>query len=234
MDPSEKNIANNDHHETLSSVSERTLCDLGNYADNVMKRLAHNLRLSRDMNGKDFASLALLKALNADRALRDGHAAIINGRIQLTREARGRPEIRLRYEAGLRYWDRGRHNLTGFLRLVMLSDIRAWAKKQLQFGEAVSEDEHRRSDDSRASLLDAIPATGNSPEENVAEAELFEQFTRVLDSSELKAIANRILFEKASITDLMLEFGLTRSQVEKRIRKIIETAKALSDPEGSH
>jgi hypothetical protein len=233
VDSFENSITDEEKTRTLASVSERTLCDLGHYADNVMKRLATISKLDHDMSGRDFASQAVLKALNAERALRDGHAAIINGRIQLTRQARALPEICERYEAGLRHWDPTRHDLIGFLRLVILSDIRAWAKRQHPVDIRVGED-NRVAGESRDLSLEMIPAPENSPEENVAEAEIFAQFVRVLDSSELKIIANRILFGKASITDLMLEFGLTRSQVEKRIKKIVETAETLSGTNNSN
>jgi hypothetical protein len=217
--------------EALATVSAETLDELSRFAERIIRKMARNLHAAQPLAGRDVVHTAILKALNAERALTEGHAAVINGRIQLTKLAKADPRTAEQYSDGLRYWDEMRHDLNGFLRLVILSDIRAWAK-QCACGSSLTVE---ISDDVAASWSPTegaatIKCDAQSPEEAVGRRLAIESFVNSLDSCELSEIAEQILLEGAQIPDLMFQYGLTRSQVEKRIHKIMETAHQFSRP----
>ena len=226
-----------DKQEALTSISEDVLTRLSAFSEGVVVKMARvqNRNIGQYPKAQDIVHLAILKTLNAERALCDGDAAITNGRIQLTAEAKADPTCVERYAEGLRFWNPGRHELEGFLRLVILSEIRAWAKRLKTAATRSTStpiggglEAREGSGGAAPSLTEHLPSTAVTPEESLVRDEALLGFIDALDSHELKEIARHILIEGADITDLMHEFGLTRSQVEKRIRKIMETASAVA------
>ena len=72
-------------------------------------------------------------------------------------------------------------------------------------------------------------------ETSIASAEVFvlrkkevEAFISALDSAELRGIAQALLIDGKEKLDLQLEYGLTRSQVDKRMKKLLERATEFS------
>jgi len=198
----------------IDGLPEETLARLADFAEKVLRKMSQeNFQLVQ--SGRDFVQTAVLKALNAEHALMNGDAAIINGRVQLTVRARSEASRAERYAAGLRFWNPMQHDLEGFLKLVILSDIRA-AAKRLKHGPTIKSTEELAGLESEKSL--AVADT------SALEASLAESFLNSLDSDELRLVGQRLLVNHESIEDLMFELGLTRSQVEKRVRKLMEAA----------
>ena len=207
--------------QAIHTLDKDELAELRRYADAMKRKFGLNSRTNDCQGGEAFVQAAILKILNAEKAIANGHAAIINGRIQILRELRNNTSIMEMYSEGLRFWDTRKHTLIGFLKLVILSDIRALLMK-------------RDVSSPRNSLqldLDQIEDHFSpSPEHSVSQKLAVDNFVRSLDSSELRGIAELILFSGYSVTDIMVELGLTRSQADKRIGKVLEHARRFAAP----
>lgn len=170
------------------------------------------------VSAEDFVSKANIKIIGAEQALKLGHAVILNRRIQLRPEIASQPDMVSKYSEGLRHWDRSKHTFESFLHLVIASDVRNCARK---FRDHYSS-EKNDFNVGGVSLIKGKEFGGEEPDPEkeagvrMAKSDLIE----ALDVSELKQIATLILNSKYDIMDIAFELGLTKSQVEKRVRKI--------------
>lgn len=161
----------------------------------------------------DLVDTAVVKFMNANQALALGHAEVRNGRIRLTEEAARTPELAQQYSQGLRRWD-GARPLRVFFKLAVLSEARA----------------RLRPSSPRVHLLPGVEE--RSPEDDTALQFAKRALLDAIQEPELLGIAEAILFCEASMTDLMCEFELTRSQLEKRINKIHQIAELAFSTKG--
>ena len=159
--------------------------------------------------GEAIVQSSLLKIMNAEVAISKGHAHIENGRIQLRSDLDD--SVKAVYSEGLRLWNPEIHDFNGYVKLVILSILRSFCKKNIVIF-----------DEEKVSSVDAGVEVSS---ENLA---ILESFEKCVDSSELRAILSLIINKGYSVSDLMYELGLTRSQVEKRINKLVGLAESFS------
>ena len=162
--------------------------------------------------GESLLQTAIVKIMNADEALARGHASLGSDRIALLPKFRDDRTVQERYSQGLRFWNRERHSLPGFVKLVILSEIRNLVRKQAARSDqqAKTQIHFERQPPSEIRSLEAA------------------RFIRSLESAELRGIASDILHHGYDVRDIQFEYGLTRSQAEKRVRRIMQLADAFS------
>ena len=173
------------------------------------------------VSADDFVSNAYLKIWAGEEAIKRGHAELRNRKIQIKPEYYGSDKVQL-YSGGLRHWDRSKHSFNSFLHLAIVSDMRNHANKQRKRGVIGRKEIALGGTYSKLDVDSLIDKT--NPEKDAADSLAKAALIEALDVNELKHIASLILHHKYGIMDVAFELGLTRSQVQKRILKIKETA----------
>ena len=195
----------------IENLSKTLLLELETFAFTVYKKYSKFSSISQEWS-ESLVQIALLKVMNGEIALIAGHATIRNGRIQLKNEIRN-SNISEKYKEGIRHWNPEKHEFITFIKLVIVSEVRNKLQNQKR-SEQINEN--------------TLEGSVESPEVAIQRKNDLETFILSLDSAELRGIANCLLIEGKEKLDLQLEYGLTRSQVDKRIIKLINCAKDFS------
>ena len=192
------------------------------YTRSILSRMAiHKLGLDLEVIAHDIPERVLIKTLNAEEAITKGHATIRGGKVSLTDEAKCDTLLSERYAQGMRVWHRDRLTFRAFFKLVILSECRNLIRHEAFRG--------RSSEAVTISLSDVEQESSfaTSPERVAAIRLGKSKLLSKIEDAELRRIAEHMLFQQANIADLALSFGLTESQIRKRISKILLIAKNM-------
>ena len=198
----------------IESLTEIDLANLSVFCKNSCRKFLTRSMVDPSLN-ETLVQKAIVKVLNGEDALLNGHATIRNGRIQL-KDSIKNSDVRGKYIQGIRHWNPAKHDMITFLQLVIVSEIRNMMQKPSPTVE----------------YFDDIQSSKNevaSPfYERVEQREDISAYIMSIESAELRGFAQDILIREKQKIDLQLDYGLTRSQVDKRIKKLLDAAVLFS------
>lgn len=199
----------------IQSISHEKFRYYCKYSESIAKKMKEKAPHIALPSGESVVQQVIMKILNAESALENGHAGIINGRIQIKSEFQNRDDIKYLYQTGFRLWQIEKHDLDGFIKVALISELRNQFNKSLRLPYK------------DVQLDDQNIAQEDAGDEKIERKLTIKSFLDSLDSIELRAMAQLVLVDGYGIVDIMVEFGLTRSQADKRIRKLMTLAESF-------